>query len=538
MDVDDFNKQKISISKKEVVEQLDRILSNGLFSNAPALCNFLRFTVEETLNGHASGLKQYTIAVTALGRRSDFNPQLDSIVRIQAGRLRKVLGDYYDGPGRQDPILIELTKGSYIPLFRPTQWRIRSHGQLERSTESVHRRKVTIAVLPFRNLCPDYSYQFFADGIGEELTRLFSVFQDISVVAHYSARKYSMTDFDIKAIGADLGAQYLITGYVRRTSKDIRISVGLAEAENSTEVWSKRYAYAIKGSDIIDIQDRIIEDIVAILGGYYGVIIKNAYASGRLGADVSLELFDAALWNYYFHMNFSRDVYLKTKQALESSLQQDPKCAIALAMLSEIYLDAYSLGYPVPADPIKSGYEMARAAVNIDPQCQHAFQSYAWANIYIKNKDAALDAMEKCLAINPSSVSTMGTIGFGMACLGEYETAVELLDSAISLNPHCPWWFFLGYFLVYYSRENYQRALWAADRIYPEDVFLNPLTKIAAKGKLNMNLETAEDWKKMEGDFSRIAEQLREHLNSFLFDEILIENILDGVSKSRISRLN
>ncbi|MGC3947971.1 MAG: hypothetical protein QM762_26260 [Chryseolinea sp.] len=509
------------------MDQLDRILSNALFSNSPALCNFLRFTVEETLNGDSSVLKQYTIAVTALGRRPDFNPQLDAIVRIQATRLRKMLNDYYAGPGVQDPIVIELIKGSYIPIFRPSQWQLGTVVPTDRPTSIAFQSKVTIGVLPFRNLCPDESFQFFADGLGEELTRLFSMSQDISVVAHYSARKYSMTTFDIKAIGMELGTHYLITGSVWRTSKEIRISVGLAETEKGTEVWSKRYAYSIQDGDIIDIQDRIIEDIASILGGYYGIIIKNAYTSGRCNP-VSIELFDAALWNYYFHMNFSRDVYMTTRTALETALQQDPKFATGMAMLAEIYLDAYSLGFPTPPDAVRTGFELAKAAIGIDPLCQHAYQSYAWANLYMKNKTESLLAMEKCLAINPSSVSTMGTIGFGMACAGEYETAVELLNNSISLNPHCPWWFYLGYFLVYYSQSDYNKALWAAEKISPEDVFFNPLTKIAAKGRLQMIDDAVEDCYRMTSAFADVTRELEVYLKSFLFDEELIVKILEG----------
>src|SRR5688572_27917356 len=118
-------------------------------------------------------------------------------------------------------------------------------------------------------------------------------------------------------------------------------------------------------------------------------------------------------------MNFSQESYLKTRQALEEALRHDPKYAQGLAVHAELILCAYSLGYPTAEDPVNEGYELAEKAIKIDPECQHAYQEYAWANIYLKRREEALRAMDRCLAINPASVSAMGTIGFGMACAGE-----------------------------------------------------------------------------------------------------------------------
>ena len=69
------------------------------------------------MEGKGDELKEYTIAVHALKKESDFNPQLDSIVRIHAGRLRRALKEYYYEEGSADQIIIHIPKGSYIPAF-------------------------------------------------------------------------------------------------------------------------------------------------------------------------------------------------------------------------------------------------------------------------------------------------------------------------------------------------------------------------------------------------------------------------------------
>lgn len=263
---------QLGYSKEELLEQLNRILSSDLFSHSAMLSNFLQFIVEETLKGHASELKEYTIAVSALGKPADFNPQIDAIVRIHAGRLRRLLQEYYAGPGLTDAIRIEVIKGTYVPVFR-SQVGHEQNGKANKNKKpaSYTRSNLTLAVLPFRNLCPDTEYQFFVDGLGEELTHIFSNFQDIVVIAHYSTRRYYAASTDMRAIGSELGAHYLLTGSVRRSSREIRISVGLAETMNSTQIWNKSYNYALKIENLIDIQDQIAGDVFSILGGMMGL---------------------------------------------------------------------------------------------------------------------------------------------------------------------------------------------------------------------------------------------------------------------------
>lgn len=95
-------------SSEETREQLARIVASSGFRGSLSLTRFLRFVVEATLAGKADTLKAYTIAIEALGRGDDFDPQGDPIVRVEAGRLRSALARYYTGPGRDDPVVIEV----------------------------------------------------------------------------------------------------------------------------------------------------------------------------------------------------------------------------------------------------------------------------------------------------------------------------------------------------------------------------------------------------------------------------------------------
>src|SRR5215468_9086146 len=109
-----------SVESKEqaVREQLDRVLRSPGFAHNERLSRFLRFVVERHLEGKDDELKESVIAVEVFGRRPDYNPKQDSIVRTEAGRLRARLSEFYIAEGKNDPLVIELPKGGYTPAFR------------------------------------------------------------------------------------------------------------------------------------------------------------------------------------------------------------------------------------------------------------------------------------------------------------------------------------------------------------------------------------------------------------------------------------
>src|SRR3984957_14204286 len=105
-----------TVSAEDVRRQLHRILGSSPFLNARRASQFLRFVVEGTLAGE-DGFKEYLIGIEVFERPQDYDPKDDPVVRIEAGRLRKKLAEFYAGPGANDPIIIELPRGGYVPVF-------------------------------------------------------------------------------------------------------------------------------------------------------------------------------------------------------------------------------------------------------------------------------------------------------------------------------------------------------------------------------------------------------------------------------------
>ena len=107
----------MEIGKEQKLEQLERVLQSRTLQNSESLKAFLRFVVEKTVADRDVLLKEYTIATEVFGRNSDYDPRIDSVVRVQAGRLRTKLQEYYTTEGKGDPVIIDLPKGHYHPVF-------------------------------------------------------------------------------------------------------------------------------------------------------------------------------------------------------------------------------------------------------------------------------------------------------------------------------------------------------------------------------------------------------------------------------------
>src|SRR5262249_20988189 len=97
--------------------QLGKILSSSAFVNSPRMSRFLRFVVETTLDGKRESIKEYVIAIEVFEKAGDYDSQADSTVRTEASKLRSRLARYYENEGREDPLVITIPKGSYVPQF-------------------------------------------------------------------------------------------------------------------------------------------------------------------------------------------------------------------------------------------------------------------------------------------------------------------------------------------------------------------------------------------------------------------------------------
>src|ERR1700687_4238777 len=106
-----------SPERERYVAQIDKLINSQVLHGSESLCKLLRYLAEHALDHPGTSLKEYQIATEVFGRPHDFDPQHDSTIRVQAGRLRLKLAEYYSSEGAQDDLIVEVPKGTYVVSF-------------------------------------------------------------------------------------------------------------------------------------------------------------------------------------------------------------------------------------------------------------------------------------------------------------------------------------------------------------------------------------------------------------------------------------
>src|SRR5580704_9030956 len=100
-------------SREALLAEVGRIVSSEVLRSSESLCHLLGYLASHSVQGRSGSVKEYQIATEVFGRPADFDPRLDSTVRVQTSRLRAKLAEYYAGPGAQDPVIVEIPRGAY-----------------------------------------------------------------------------------------------------------------------------------------------------------------------------------------------------------------------------------------------------------------------------------------------------------------------------------------------------------------------------------------------------------------------------------------
>lgn len=264
------------IPKEQVAAQLDRVLGSKGFANAGRLSRLLRYVVERTLAGEADQLKEYAVGVEVFDRDEKYDPRLDSIVRVEAGRLRSRLEEYYNGEGAQDEVRIVLPRGGYSaqferrsePIVPPvavsepgpgspkegaasTKWAawalavsavavVAAVAAWSLGGQAPH-PGISIAVLAFEQYSSSGEDDSVAaqvtDGVTSELARLGT----LSVVSHTSAMQFAGARQPVREIAAALDADVILEGSIDHHPGGIVAVVRLVNAVTDRKMWVENF---------------------------------------------------------------------------------------------------------------------------------------------------------------------------------------------------------------------------------------------------------------------------------------------------------
>jgi adenylate cyclase len=376
-----------------VCEQLARIVDSPPFISSARLCRFLKHIVNRTIRGDRDSLKEFSIAVDVFDRTSEYDPNIDAIVRVEARRLRAKLKEYYEGPGRSDRVLIALRPGSYVPIFRRLDPQPRK--QPEEIGATFQSGAASVAVLPFVNMSPDPEQEYFCDGISEEIISLLTQTAGLKVIARSSTFQFKGMSIDIREVGRRLDADVIIEGSVRKAGDQLRITARASETETGHHVWSKTFTRELNG--VFAIQEEIAQATAGLLR------LRMPEARPRVHAS------DRNLEAYTRYVKARVLIYQQSPETLRAALRQ-------LRELIEVFPD-YAPAY--------SGIAEANGHLAI-------FGFVSGRAVYPEMKATA----ERGYALNPESGETCTVLG-GLRAWFEYrrDEAYRLYDRALKLQP-------------------------------------------------------------------------------------------------------
>lgn len=242
-------------------EELRRLLRSPLLVQSNRLSRFLSFAVEMTLKGNGHALKEYTIAIEVYGRRQDFDPSQDSIVRGEARRLRTKLAEYYDEEGKDDPIFICFRPGSYVPAFRVNKTIKPRSFEDQKDGRSTRLQGISISVVPFTHSSGDTFGEACARGLTDEFVHRLTKIEGLRVFASSAEQTGVAAETRLKRKGR---TWITSEGSVRTEGNRVRVTSRLCD-EDGLHVASWRFDAEINREALFGTLEKMASRIVTCI---------------------------------------------------------------------------------------------------------------------------------------------------------------------------------------------------------------------------------------------------------------------------------
>lgn len=514
-----------TLTTTEILEQVKKICRSAELKTKPVICRFLRFVVAETLEGRGDQLKGYTIGTGVFGKDKDFDPEQDSLVRIHAGRLRRLLRVYYLDHGKNDPIHIDIHKGGYHPIFSKRNL-VADNTKISAGLYPI--REPSVAVLPFKNLSGDPDKEYFAFGFSEELSIELTKYEDLKIV-----NCWHRPDAEISGNLCDrFGARFMIDGSLQMQNEEIRILIKVLDLVTGKQIWAERYNRVFDATNLIQIQEDIADVVAKTVGSEVGVVLRQLTKESTRVRPEKLEVFDAILQFYYYEANVSPLVAEVTFQKLQIALASAPTSGIIHAMIADMLGNLYALDYQNYEGILEKMDELVEKALALEPENDIVNIIYSFI-IFIQNeKEKFLRQLNHCLSFNFTSPFRLGILGFSLALFGEWKQGIEILKRAMNRNIGYPKFFHGVTCLNFYRQSKFEEALTEAIEYDMPGLFWGPMLRIACFGKLGRKADAKVEIQQLlllKPDFAEKAEYL---ISRFVKEDSLVNEVLDGLKKA------
>jgi tetratricopeptide (TPR) repeat protein len=517
------------IEPDDVRRQLEHMIVSDVFRGSPQLSSFLSYVVEAVLQGRTDRIKGYTIGVEVLRRDTKFDPQLDPIVRVEAGRLRRAMERYYAGPGQNDDLIIDIPRGSYVPVFRrrvsngssaaiasseastpagvagawqprwvaaaaillvaaggavfwlrPASWPqpVGSVGPQAQAPLPAGNGMPNIAVTRFQLSGNTELRNVSVAGMPEKLREALSAFEAINVVE--------------ESPGAEGRIDYRLDGVVEyRDDGTATLRFRLTDVQKGNLVWTQAFTRLPSMRNRGAAEDAIVSEVSNTLLQPYGVLRSYARTKNIAGEPLDPR-YRCILISSDAIRSYDPADYRRARTCLEALTAQDRGFADGFSYLAILYNREFLFELDhATTPPLDRSLRSARRAIELKPNSSRAHHALATVLFYRGELSAAFAEFEKAMALNGYDSTVVADYGGRLISAGEVDRGVNMLRGAMTEGGviRASWQHF-SLFLAYYARNEIAEATQQAN-LAANDTYLYGLAARAAVAVRNGNIDLA-----------------------------------------------
>ncbi len=483
-----------------------------------------------------------------LGRHAEAAAAVRDLLALDpefAAHARGNVGTWHFASGLMEPILEGLRKaGLSIPETDDSSDSPKRSGTVvtkadraESGADSGQARGdegFWVAVLPFKYGGTDASLTALAEGLAEEIVTGLSRFSYLRVIARSSTSKFSGESGDIRRIGEELGARYVMEGTLRQVGSKLRLAVQLVDTVSGAHLWAESFERAFSPESLFELQDDLVPRIVSTVADMDGVLPRSMSEGLRGRPPEQLSPYEAVLRSFAYFERYNPEELTAARSGLEAAVRKAPAYADAWAMLSCLCAQDYVHGYELQADALEAAASAARRAVQLGPSNPLAYFSLAQSLSYQKDFESFRDAAERAVELNPMDGNSVALLGELLTYAGSADRGMQLAERAKRLNPNHPGWYWFSDFYRAFSQANYRGALGFALKVKLRGNPLAPMFIAAASGQLG----EADQGSKAVSDLLKFRPELPALMRkqvAKIWNPEYSERFLNGLSKAGLS---